>query len=388
MNSRKLVSLALALILVLAGCISAVAESGTVRLGALVHMTGPTSLTGTYYRNGIQMAVDDINEAGGILGKQIEVVYADEGPDTQTSVNALQKLLSEDVVAIIGTHVSTSAMAHTPLFLEQETMYFTNGSNPNMAAAGAPWMWQQRMKDSFTAPITAEIFFNELGVKNPAIIYNTAETTTVSMQAFREQYKAMGVDIPDSHIFAATEEETNFGNIINQVMATDTDGLYCMIVHASQAVIVSQQLKSAGYELPTIGNSMFIQPEFRTDPSSPGWYSVAEWTPSLINYPALEGIPEKAYDFATRFLAKYDMEASMHSACAYDSVFLFKEACERAGTTEDREAINEAMQQTDYQGVSNKFEFYGEQTLSTYTLLIQNNEQQDAVPVKIIQVIE
>ena len=127
---------------------------------------GPNQLTGSYYRNGIQLAIDEINAEGGILGKEIVIEYADEGSDPQTAVNACQKLISMDVMAIFGSTTSTNCKAMMPSIMTAEIPYFADGSNPTMADEGAPWLWQVRVRDSLTAPIMADVFINDVGVKN------------------------------------------------------------------------------------------------------------------------------------------------------------------------------------------------------------------------------
>ncbi len=361
-------------------------ESGTVLVGCTVQLTGSNQLSGSYYQNGVQMAVDEINESGGILGKQIQIEYADEGSDPQTAVNACEKLISMDVSCIFGSITSTNCNAMLPSVMAAEIPYFALGSNSNMADEGEPWLWQVRVRDSNTAPIMAEVFAEDVGVKNPAIVYNTAESTTLSTEALIATYEEMGYEIDDSCVFAFTEDETNFGNIISQIMNSGCDGIVANIVNSNQAVIFAQQLYAAGYEGPRMGNSVFSSPEFREADvnAAEGWYIVNEWTSSLLG-DVPEEIPQEAIEFETKYEELYDLESAAMSAQGYDSVYLFKEACEIAGTTDDRAAINEAMKQVDYQGAGNKYEYQDNNTLTTYILLLQNQDGA-SVPSAVVQV--
>ena len=94
----------------------------------------------------------------------------------------------------------------------------------------------------------------------------------------------------------------------------------------------------------------------------------------------------KPIDFETKFRETYDMASSASSAQGYDMVYLFKQACEIAGTTEDRAAINEAMKQIDYQGAGNKYEYHDNNTITTYILVVQN-QSGEAVPSLVIPTI-
>ena len=361
---------------------------GEVLVGCTVMLTGPNQLTGSYYRNGIQLAIDEINAEGGILGKEIVIEYADEGSDPQTAVNACQKLISMDVMAIFGSTTSTNCKAMMPSIMTAEIPYFADGSNPTMADEGAPWLWQVRVRDSLTAPIMADVFINDVGVKNPAIVYGTAESTTLATEAFVDTYNELGYEIDQDNMYAVVETETNFTNIIAQIMESDCDGVYAQIVNADQAVVFAQQLLAAGYEGPRMGNSVFCSPEVRNADAAAaeGWYIVVEWTSSLIDVEVPESIPQEAIDFETKFRETYDMASSASSAQGYDMVYLFKQACEIAGTTEDRAAINEAMKQIDYQGAGNKYEYHDNNTITTYILVVQN-QSGEAVPSLVIPTI-
>ncbi len=360
---------------------------GTVSVGCTVQLTGPNQLTGSYYKNGVQMAVDEINANGGILGKQISIEYADEGSDPQTAVNACEKLISSNVTCIFGSITSTNCKAMLPSVMAAETPYFALGSNSNMADEGEPWLWQVRVRDSNTAPIMAQVFAEDVGVKNPAIVYNTAESTTLSTEAFIETYKGMGLEINDANVYAFTEDETNFGNIITQIMNSDCDGIVANIVNSNQAVIFAQQLLSSGYDGPKIGNSVFSSPEFRSADATAaeGWYIVNEWTASLLGDGIPEEIPAEAIDFEKKYEELYGIESGSVSVQGYDSVYLFKAACEAADSTDDKAAINEAMQKVAMQGAGNKYEYHDNNTITTYILLLQNKDGQ-SVPSAVVPV--
>lgn len=386
-GKRRLTALLLGIAMLLLTVLPASAFDGQILVGCTVMLTGPNQLTGNYYKSGVQLAIDEINAAGGILGKEIVIEYADEGSDPQTAVNACQKLISMDVITIFGSTTSTNCKAMMPSIMEAQIPYFADGSNPNMADEGAPWLWQVRVRDSYTAPIMADVLLNTVGVKKPAIVYNTAESTTLSTKAFLAKYAEMGYEVNPDNVFAFTETETNFTNIIAQIMESGCDGVQAAIVNADQAVVFAQQLLAAGYEGPKLGNSVFCSPEVRkADPeAAEGWYIVNEWTSSLIGFDLPEGLPQKAVDFETRFREVYGMPSSASSAQGYDMVYLFKQACEIAGTTEDRALINEAFKKIDYQGVGNKYEYNGNNTLTTYILLLQNKGG-EAVPSAVVSI--
>ena len=107
---------------------------GTVVLGATAPLTGPNQLTGGYYVNGMNQAVNVINAAGGILGRELVLDVQDEGTDQSIAINATIKLIESGVPAIIGSYFSTNCMAVLPEIEKNKVPYFANGSNPDISA--------------------------------------------------------------------------------------------------------------------------------------------------------------------------------------------------------------------------------------------------------------
>lgn len=357
--------------------------SGEVVLGATAPLTGPNQLTGTYYVNGMNLAVDEINAAGGILGKKLVLDVQDEGTDQSIAINATIKLIESGVPAIIGSYFSTNCMAVLPEIEKNQVPYFANGSNPDISAANNEYVWQIRVTDDFTGPIMADAAIEELGMKQPAVLYTTASSTTIQKDNFVAAMEEKGVPIAESNIYGAPENESNFSSIINQILNSDADGLVVMGVSEAWNVALAQQLQSAGCELPLMGSSSFASAPFIevAKDAANGWYTVADWSPNILE----EGldIPEEAVTFEESYEARFDAKSAMQSAWGYDCVYLFKEACERAETTEDREKINEAMGQIELQGANNYYKNYDDtfHVLSTYIMLCETADGA-AVPVR------
>jgi len=349
---------------------------GKVVLGATAPLTGPNQLTGGYYVNGMKMAVDEINAAGGILGKELVLDVQDEGTDQSIAINATIKLIESGVPAVIGSYFSTNCMAVLPEIEKNKVPYFANGSNPDISAANNEYVWQIRVTDDFTGPIMADIAMNELNMKNPAVLYTTASSTTIQKDNFVKAMEAKGNAVSEKNIYGAPENESNFSSIINQILNSGVDGLVVMGVSEAWDVALAQQLQSAGCDIPLMGSSSFASAPFIevAREAANGWYTIADWSPNI-----LEGdldVPDQAVTFEKLYEELFDGMSAMQSAWGYDCVYLFKEACERAGTTEDREKINEAMKDTDMQGANNYYKNYEDtfHVMSTYILLCKTTD--------------
>ena len=358
---------------------------GTVVLGATAPLTGPNQLTGGYYVNGMNQAVNEINAAGGILGKELVLDVQDEGADQSIAINATIKLIESGVPAIIGSYFSTNCMAVLPEIEKNKVPYFANGSNPDISASKNPYVWQIRVTDDFTGPIMADVALNELNMKNPAVLYTTASSTTIQKDNFVKAMEEKGNPVSENNIYGAPENESNFSSIINQILGSGVDGLVVMGVSEAWDVALAQQLQSAGCDIPLMGSSSFASAPFIevAKDAANGWYTVADWSPNILGRDL--DVPERAVAFEEDYEKLYDAKSAMQSAWGYDCVYLFKEACERAGTTEDREKINEAMGSTDLQGANNYYRIYEDSyhVMSTYIMLCETTGG-EAVPVKIV----
>ena len=174
-------------------------------------------------------------------------------------------------------------------------------------------------------------------------------------------------------------------SIINQILGSGVDGLVVMGVSEAWDVALAQQLQSAGCDIPLMGSSSFASAPFIevAKDAANGWYTVADWSPNILGRDL--DVPERAVAFEEDYEKLYDAKSAMQSAWGYDCVYLFKEACERAGTTEDREKINEAMGSTDLQGANNYYKIYEDSyhVMSTYIMLCETTGG-EAVPVRIV----
>ena len=184
----------------------------TVYLGIVAAVTGVNRLTGELNLNGAQLAVDEINANGGILGKKVELVVGDEIDNMQASVNATNRLLNDErVSAIIGTNFSQNVLAVIDAINQYEVPYIACGSNELISQEGSNWVYQPRNFDALGASIIATYAYETLGIKNPAILYSTIPNCVGPAETIVNWYKDnYDIEIPDSMQLGYAEEETNF----------------------------------------------------------------------------------------------------------------------------------------------------------------------------------
>ena len=347
------------------------AAEGTVKLGLVTAVTGSNSLVGEEAQEGAQLAIDEINAAGGVNGQMIELVVTDEVDNLEMSVLATQELLANDeIMGIIGSMYSTYCIAALPSVLDAQVPFMSMGSSSGVSKENNPYTWQNRPLDTAQGAVLADYVVNELGCKNPAIMHSTQSTFQSLADQTIAALENLGVEIADKNIFAFPDDESNYAPYISQVMDGDFD---CLIAMSNQApaAIICQQVESAGLTsdmMPLVGSTSFCSNVCITNAGSAanGWYSISDWCPGGSNDVAAAF--EKAYTTAYPNRAISDLAA----VCVYDAVYIFAEAMKIAGTNTDREAINAAMEKVDYQGAISYFKYNEDHSFATALTVTQN----------------
>lgn len=343
----------------------------TVKIGLVTAVTGSNSLVGEEAQEGAQLAVDEINAAGGVNGQNLELVIADEVDNLEMSVLATQELLANDeIVGIIGSMYSTYNIAAMPSVAEVGMPYLAMGSSSGVSNEKNAYTWQDRPLDTAQGAVLADYVVNTLGCKNPAIMHSTQS----ALQSLADQtiaaFQNLGVEIGDSNIFAFPEDESNYSPYISQVMDGDYDCLIAMSNQAPSAVIC-QQVQAAGLTsdmMPLVGSTSFCSNVCITNAgdAANGWYSISDWCPGGSNEVAAAF--EEAYTTAYPHREISDLAA----VCVYDAVYILAEAMKIAGTNTDREAINAAMEQVEFQGAISYFKYNEDHSFATALTVTQN----------------
>ena len=361
--------LSLVMILCLIFCASAMAED-TIKIGLVTAVTGSNSLVGEESTEGAMLAINEINAAGGLLGKQLELVITDEVDNLEASVLATMELLANDeIVGIIGSMYSQYCIAAMPTVAEIGVPYISLGSSSGVSKENNPYTWQDRPLDTAQGQVLANFVKDELGAKNPAIMHSTQSTFQSLADQTIAALKAAGIEITEKNVFGFPEDESNYAPYISQVMAGDFDALICMGNQAPAAVIC-QQVEAAGLTsemMPLVGSTSWCSAVCITNAGSAadGWYSVSDWVPGGAN--------EVSAAFEANYTAAYPHRAisDLAAVAPYDAVYILAKAIEIAGTT-DHEAVNAAMEQVEFQGCISYFKYDADHSFASALSVTQN----------------
>ncbi len=345
------------LVVPLAGC-SQEEEPGTdtsgglepVIIGGLAPLTGTVSQYGVAVNNAVQMAVDDINENGGILGgRKIKYVYKDEKGDAQEATTAYSALVeNENIVALIGDVTSAPCKAvAAKAAADNMPMLTPSGTDAEITEIG-----ENVFRTCFIDPYQGELMANyaakKLNAKTAAVLYDNGDPYSTGIAlAFEEAAKTEGMTVTNMEGYAT--KSTDFKAQLTRIKSSNPDVLLLPVYYNDVALIV-KQIKQLGIESILLG--------------ADGWDGVAaqltdEESRSVVNgnayfcsqYSASSTDPE-LQSFLKEYKEKYGLEPNMFAVLGYDSMHIMAEAINKAGTTEDPDAIIEALKQTNYKGLT------------------------------------
>ena len=237
------------------------ASTDPIRIGVSAAITGAAPLDGERSVQGIKMAVSEINAAGGVLGRPLEIVVEDDANDSATAVNVVNKLVSDQsIVALLGPHRSANAMAVEGIVAQAEIPYLTGASSPSLVEkVSNPWLFRIRGSDSFVGQIIGKFAIENVGATKFGVIYNN------------DDYGVGGRDVVVKYLTDAGYEplvveghNTNDTDMSGAVTKCINAGIDCLIVytHDPEAAILTRQMNEMGLDVPIVGPTTFSLPTY------------------------------------------------------------------------------------------------------------------------------
>lgn len=322
-----------------------------VRVGITTVLTGDRSLEGEYAKNAAVIIQQEINDAGGVLGRPLELVIEDALGTDVGAVNAYRKLAADDsIVAIIGSNSSNDNIAISGSVLEFEIMTTAQGSSPklrDLCNNENSWMFQLRACDETLCGAMIKYAVEELGLKTFAVIHDTETASSDQARLFTEALAKY--DIEPSVVVPFTSGTKDYSSHLAQIQNANVDAILAASFH-TEAAILMQQMRSMGIEQPVFGSNAYCDPVTigLAQDAMNGVYSVTSWIPNTTT--------AKGEPFSKKYTDMYGVDCAFSAAQIYDHVSVVCEAINRAGTT-DRQAVRDAMQTiSDYEGAITVFD--------------------------------
>lgn len=347
MKRKLVVSLILSLVLVFAMGMSI--QASTVKIGLSAPITGNYAEYGENFQYSVQLAADQLNEQGGIDGRQIEIIVRDsEGDPSRAAAIAQEFVNNQEIVAEIGDFTSTACLAAAPIYEARELVQLSpTSSHPDFAVSG-DYMFGIVGTQAAEGPFNVEeIAQNYLDIDSVAVVYINNDWGVATKDYFVEAAEEKGLKITGEESFMANE--TDFSALLTNLERENPEGIYIAAMYNEASQIV-RDIERMNMDVKLLAPSSVFSTEFIELAGSAGEGMTTNTFFSLI-----DETPE-VQDFISEFESRAGRKPNLHAAVAYDSMMLLADAIERAGF--DRTDIRDALAETEgFIGVTGEIEF-------------------------------
>ena len=347
-------------------------DEKVVKIGFNFEETGAVASYGTSEQKGAQLAVDEINAAGGIDGKQIEVVDKDNKSETAEAASVSTNLVTQSkVAAIVGPATSGATAAAVANATQAGVPLISPSATQDGLTKGQDFLFIGTFQDSFQGQIISNYVSNKLNAKK-VVLYtdNSSDYAKGIAKSFRDSFK--GEIVADETFVSG---DTDFQAALTKIKDKDFDAIVLPGYYTEAGKIVNQA-RGMGIDKPIIGGDGFNGAEFvqqATAERASNIYFISGFSTTV-------DVSDKAKAFLEAYRAKYNEDPSTFAALAYDSVYLVANAAKGAKTSVDIK--NNLAKTQNFEGVTGQTSFDAEHnTVKTAFMMTMNNGKVEAAEV-------
>ncbi len=316
------------------------AESGgTIKVGEYASLTGKEATFGTSSHEGTLMAIEEINAAGGVLGKQLELLTEDTQSKAGEPATVVSKLITRDgVIAVLGEVASSRSLEAAPICQQNKVpMISPSSTNPDVTKTG-DYIFRVCFIDPFQGTVMANFATKTLKIKRVAVFTDVKSDYSKGLaKFFKERFLANGGEIPIELDYNGGDKD--FKAQLTAIKATGVEGVF-VPGYYTECALICVQAKQLGLDVPLFGGD--------------GWESEKLFEiggkAAEGNYLSTHYSPEVSSDLSRKFVDNYKKRwngkmPDALAACGYDSALVLADAIKRAGTT-DGQKLRDAIAAT------------------------------------------
>jgi branched-chain amino acid transport system substrate-binding protein len=340
--------LSLCSVLALASCRGGDATStDEIVIGEYGSLTGGQATFGISTKNGIDMAVDEINQAGGVLGKKIRVIVEDDQGLPAEAQTVVTKLITKDkVVALLGEVASSNSMAAAPVAQQNQIpMISPSSTNPEVTQAG-DYIFRVCFIDPFQGFVMAKFASSSLKLTKVAVLRDIKNDYSVGLaDVFVENFKKMGGSITADQSYSAGD--TDFNAQLTAIKATSPQAVF-VPGYYTEVGLIARQAKKQGITIPLLGGDGWDSPKLTEigGKDLDGAY--------FSNHSSMDDPNPAIQKFVEGYKMRYNASPDALAGLGYDSAMVLFDAIKRAGTTEGPKLRDAIAQTKDFPGVTGK----------------------------------
>src|ERR1041384_563831 len=321
--------------------------TGSIVVGYYGDLSGRTSSFGQSTKNGVEMAADEINKAGGINGQQVKILTEDDQGEPNKAATVVTKLINQDkVVALLGEVASSNTLAAAPKAQEAHVPMISPSSTNATVTQVGDYIFRVCFIDPFQGEVMAKFSANNLKAKRAAILYDfNSDYSRGLYQVFKKSFIDLGGQIVSEQSY--TQGDRDFSGQLTAIRSANPDVIYVPGYYGEVGVI-SNQTKQLGIKAPLLGGDGWDAPQLWQlgGASLNGNY--------ISNHYSVDDPSPAIQKFVADYKARYNVLPDALAALGYDSMKVLADAVKRAGSTENVKLRDAIAQTQNFQGVTGK----------------------------------
>ena len=328
---------------------SAKASGDSITIGTVTTNSGTATAYGEAEVKGFELAVSEINAKGGINGKKVKLESMDDKGDATEASNAYNKLAGDNnVLAVAGPTISATTAAVAPLADQSKLVTIAPAATSDSIETGN-YLFRTCFKDSYQGEVAARFAAENLKVKKVAVLYGTGDPYSSGVgEAFAKAAEKLGLEVVDKES-SSSADDTEYSAQLQKIQASGAELLYAPYYYSVAGPYIIPQARSVGFEGYVMGPDGYDGLKLTGDKSQ---YNKTYYT---THYSADDNTNTKVQDFIKSYKSKNNAEPNTFAALGYDTIYMIKQAIEKAGENATREDVRNAVAGMTFDGVTGKF---------------------------------
>ena len=328
---------------------NAKASGDSITIGTVTTNSGTAAAYGEAEVKGFELAVSEINAKGGINGKKVKLESMDDKGDATEASNAFNKLSGDNnVLAVAGPTISATTAAVAPLADQAKLATIAPAATSDSIETGN-YLFRTCFKDSYQGEVAARFAAENLKIKKVAVLYGTGDPYSSGVgEAFAKAAEKLGLEVVDKES-SSSADDTEYSAQLQKIQASGAELLYAPYYYSVAGPYIIPQARSVGFEGYVMGPDGYDGLKLTGDKSQ---YNKTYYT---THYSADDNTNTKVQDFIKSYKEKNNAEPNTFAALGYDTIYMLKQAIEKAGKNATREDVRNAVTGMNFDGVTGKF---------------------------------
>jgi branched-chain amino acid transport system substrate-binding protein len=314
------------------------AAQETVKLADVIELSGAGATVGTNWKNGVDLAVKEINAKGGILGRRIAVTHYDSQTNPGVAKAMATKAVDENPYAILGPIFSGSVMVNMQVAEQAEIPQFTGGEAASITQQGNPYIFRTSFSQALGMPKLASYLQNEVKAKSVAVVWINNDFGKGGRDAMVKELGARGIKVAAD--ISTEQQQVDFSSAVVRAKSSGADALFAYLNEEESARLL-RELRKQGYDKPIVGETTLMSQKV-IDLAGDAVNGVRGHVGLTIDAP----VPA-IKDFAQKFEKEFGAKSDHNGLKGYTAVYLIKAATEKVGKF-DRKALAAAIKNASF----------------------------------------